>query len=163
MCPLSACTRSLHGTALLRTQKALWVDAEDTRPAQPVPKRHFDDAITGLWGEQQGGTFSDRCDTRTQFQCTNYNLGETVKCGLRLKFCLFLKLEKLVTAMFKYLNLNTSIHKSQSIQSSDLIKYRINQLWNDTKLFKFWVELLYHRSMFLPLIQYLTLNANMYI
>lgn len=95
MCPLSACTCSLHGTALLRTQKALWVDAEDTRPAQPVPKRHFDNAITGLWGEQQG-------------QCSNYNLGETVKCGLRLKFCLFLKLEKLVTAVFKYLNLNTS-------------------------------------------------------
>lgn len=55
MGPLSARTCCLHGSALLGTQKALGVDAEDARPAQPVPKRHFDDAVTGLWGEQQGG------------------------------------------------------------------------------------------------------------
>lgn len=53
MCPLGACTCGLHGTALLGTQKALRVDAEDTRPAQPVSNRHFDYAVAGLWGEQQ--------------------------------------------------------------------------------------------------------------
>lgn len=53
MCPLGTCTRSLHGTAFLRTEKALRVDPEDARPAQPVSNRHFDDAVTGLWGEEQ--------------------------------------------------------------------------------------------------------------
>lgn len=46
--PLGACSCCLHGAALLRTQKALGADAEDARPAQPVPQRHFDDAVTGL-------------------------------------------------------------------------------------------------------------------
>lgn len=59
MCPLGAGTCGLHGTALLRTQKALWVDAEDTRPTQPVSNRHFDYTVTGLWGEQQDGPFWD--------------------------------------------------------------------------------------------------------
>lgn len=53
MSPLGACTCGFHGTALLGTQKALRVDAEDTRPAQPVSDRHFDYAIAGLWGEQR--------------------------------------------------------------------------------------------------------------
>lgn len=48
MCPLGACSRGLHGAALQGTQEALRVDAEDTRPAQPVSNRHFDDTIAGL-------------------------------------------------------------------------------------------------------------------
>lgn len=52
--PLGSCTCCLHGAALLRTQKALRVDAEDARPAQPVSNRHFDDAVTRLWGEGIG-------------------------------------------------------------------------------------------------------------
>lgn len=51
--PLGACSCCLHGAALLRTQKALGADAEDARPAQPVPQRHFDDAVTGL--QKRGG------------------------------------------------------------------------------------------------------------
>lgn len=56
--PLGACSCCLHGAALLRTQKALRVDAEDACPAQPVPQRHFDDAVTGLQKEQRVGEFS---------------------------------------------------------------------------------------------------------
>ena len=51
MCPLGARTCSLHGTALLGTQKALWVDTENARPTEPVSNRHFDNAITSLWEE----------------------------------------------------------------------------------------------------------------
>lgn len=46
--PFSACTCGLHGAALLWTEQTLGVDAQDTSPAQPVPKRDFDNAITGL-------------------------------------------------------------------------------------------------------------------
>lgn len=53
MCPLGACTCSLHGTALRWTQKALGVDTKDTCPTKPVPNRYFDYTIAGLWGEQK--------------------------------------------------------------------------------------------------------------
>ena len=46
--PLGAGPRGLHGPALLGAQQALGVDAQDTRPAQPVPIRHLHYAITGL-------------------------------------------------------------------------------------------------------------------
>lgn len=54
MCPFSACTCGLHGAAPLWTEQALGVDAEDTSPAQPVPKRDFDNAITGLGKSETG-------------------------------------------------------------------------------------------------------------
>lgn len=51
--PFGSGTRRLHSSTLLWTQKTLWVDAEDTRPTEPVPNRHFDDAVTSLGGEGQ--------------------------------------------------------------------------------------------------------------
>lgn len=58
--PFGAFTCRFHGAAFLRTQEALWVEAEHARPAQPVSYRHFDYAVAGLWG--RGGlsdTFTD--------------------------------------------------------------------------------------------------------
>lgn len=53
MRPLGARSCGLHGSALQGTQKALRVDAEDARSAQPVPNRHFDYSIAGLRGERE--------------------------------------------------------------------------------------------------------------
>lgn len=52
MCPFSACACGLHGAAFLWTEQTLGADAEDAGPAQPVPKRDFDNTITGL-GESE--------------------------------------------------------------------------------------------------------------
>ncbi len=82
MRPLGACTCRLHGPALLRTQKALRIDAEDTSPTQPVSNRHFDDAITGLCGEQQVGTFATDV-MRQDGQCVYKRLSsyyDSAKC-----------------------------------------------------------------------------------
>lgn len=53
MRPLGPGTCGLHGTALLRTQQALRVDAEDTCPTKPVSNRNFNDAITSLWRQKR--------------------------------------------------------------------------------------------------------------
>lgn len=70
MGPLGACSCRLHGATLLGTQKALGADAEDARPAQPVPQRHFDDAVTGL-RNTSGMSFDDS----SCFSCTLWDVG----------------------------------------------------------------------------------------